>query len=144
MKAAVFHGPGDLRVEEVEKPKPGPGEVLVKTSVALTCGTDLKTYLRGHPYSKPPLIMGHEYTGIVEEVGEGVDWVKPGDRIVTVNSAPCGHCIYCKLGRPNLCERLMDQIIGFTVDGAYAEYVKVPPRVARFNLYHVAEDVEPV
>ena len=144
MKAAVFYGPGDLRVEEVEKPKPGPGEVLVKTSVALTCGTDLKTYLRGHPYSKPPLIMGHEYTGIVEEVGEGVDWVKPGDRIVTVNSAPCGHCIYCKLGRPNLCERLMDQIIGFTVDGAYAEYVKVPPRVARFNLYHVAEDVEPV
>ncbi|MCD6260635.1 MAG: zinc-binding dehydrogenase [Thaumarchaeota archaeon] len=144
MKAAVFYGPGDLRVEEVEKPKPGPGEILVKTSVALTCGTDLKTYLRGYPFTKPPLIMGHEYTGVVEEVGEGVDWVKPGDRIVTVNSAPCGYCIYCKLGKPNLCERLMDQIIGFTVDGAYAEYVKVPPRVARFNLYHVAEDVEPV
>ena len=144
MKAAVFHGPGILKVEEVEKPKPGPGEILVKTIVALTCGTDLKTFIRGHPYSKPPLIMGHEYSGIVEEVGEGVDWVKPGDRIVTVNSAPCGHCIYCKLGRFNLCENLMDEIIGFTVDGAYAEYIKVPPRIARFNLYHIPEDLDPV
>mgnify|MGYP000259325531 CR=1 FL=1 len=144
MKAAVFYGPGNLKVEDVEKPKPGPGEILVKTVVALTCGTDLKTYLRGHPYSKPPLIMGHEYVGVVEEVGEGVDWVKPGDKIVTVNSAPCGYCIYCKLGRPNLCEHLMDQIIGFTVNGAFAEYLKVPPRVARYNLYHVPEGADPL
>lgn len=143
MKAAVFYGPGDVRVEDVEKPSPGPGEVVVKNLVALTCGTDLKTYLRGHPFSKPPVIMGHEFAGIVESVGEGVTWVKPGDRVVAVNSAPCGHCIYCKLGRFNLCENLGETIIGFTVNGAYAEYVKLPARIVNFNLYHLSEKVDP-
>ena len=141
LKAAVFYGPKNVKIEEVKKPKPGPGEILVKTSVALTCGTDLKTYLRGHPAIRPPIIMGHEYAGVVEEVGQGVDWVKPGDKVVTVVSAPCGHCTYCKLGRFNMCEHLWDEILGFSINGAYAEYVRVPPRIARFGLYHIPENV---
>ncbi len=143
LKAAVYYGPGNVRVEDVEKPRAGRGELVVKNIVSLTCGTDLKMYIRGHPYAKPPIIMGHEFAGVVEEVGEGVDWVRKGERVVAVNSAPCGHCIYCRLGRFNLCENLNEAIIGFTVNGAYAEYVKLPSRIVTFNLYHLPKGVDP-
>ena len=143
MKAAVFYGPGDVRIEDVEVPRPGPGEVVVRNILALTCGTDLKMFIRGHPYAKPPVIMGHEFTGTIVEVGKGVDWVKPGDKVVSVNSAPCGHCIYCKLGKFNLCENLEETIIGFTINGAYAEYLKLPQRIVNFNMYHLPKGVEP-
>ncbi|MDW8084183.1 MAG: zinc-binding dehydrogenase [Candidatus Caldarchaeum sp.] len=143
MKAAVYYAPQDLRVEDVERPHAGRGEVVVKNIVTLTCGTDLKMYLRGHPVAKPPIIMGHEFAGFVEEVGEGVTWVEPGEKVVAVNSAPCGHCVYCKLGRFNLCENLDETIIGFTVNGAYAEYVKLPQRIVTFNLYRMPKDLEP-
>ncbi|MCS7138264.1 MAG: zinc-dependent dehydrogenase [Candidatus Caldarchaeum sp.] len=142
MRAAVYYGPSDVRVENVEMPEAGRGEVVVRNNVTLTCGTDLKMFLRGHPYAKPPMIMGHEFAGVVHEVGEGVDWVRVGDRVVAANSAPCGRCVYCKLGRFNLCENLDETIVGFTVDGAYAEYVKVPSRIVNFNLYKIPETVE--
>jgi len=141
-RAAIYYGPGNVRVEDVEKPRAGFGEVVVRNFVTLTCGTDLKMFLRGHPYAKPPMVMGHEFAGVVEEVGGGVDWVNVGDRVVAVNSAPCGHCIYCRLGRFNLCENLEKAIIGFTTDGAYAEYVKVPPHIATFNLYRLPQNLD--
>ncbi|MDW8062998.1 MAG: alcohol dehydrogenase catalytic domain-containing protein [Candidatus Caldarchaeum sp.] len=143
MKAAVFYGPGDVRVVDVDKPVAGRGEVVVKTFVTLTCGTDLKMFQRGHPFAKPPLVMGHEFAGEVVEVGEDVDWVAVGDRVVAANSAPCGYCDYCKLGRFNLCQNLDQAIIGFSVDGAYAEYVKIPKRIVTFNLYHLPQGLEP-
>ncbi|MEM2871450.1 MAG: alcohol dehydrogenase catalytic domain-containing protein [Candidatus Caldarchaeum sp.] len=143
MRAAVFYGPGDVRVEDVERPAAGRGEVVVKNTVTLTCGTDLKMYARGHPYAKPPMVMGHEFAGVVYEVGEDVSWVKPGDRVVAANSAPCGRCVYCRLARFNLCENLDEAILGFSVDGAYAEYVKLPSRIVSFNLYKIPERVEP-
>ncbi|BAJ51584.1 dehydrogenase [Candidatus Caldarchaeum subterraneum] len=143
LRAAVFHGPGDLRVMDVGRPSPGRGEVLVRTFVTLTCGTDLKMFLRGHPYARPPVIMGHEFAGVVVEVGEEVDWVNVGDEVVAANSAPCGYCIYCKLGRFNLCENLGETIIGFSVDGAYAEYIKLPRRIVTFNLYKLPKGLEP-
>ncbi len=142
MRAVVFYKPGDVRVVDVEKPTAGPGEVVIKNVVALTCGTDLKMYLRGHPYVKPPIIMGHEFSGIVEEVGEDVSSVQVGDRVVSVNSAPCGTCIYCRVGRYNLCENLEDTIIGFSVNGAYAEYVKIPSRIVKYNLYRIPINLE--
>ncbi|MCL7391693.1 MAG: zinc-dependent dehydrogenase [Thaumarchaeota archaeon] len=142
MKAAVFYKPGDLRVEEVEKPTPRSGEILIKNVVALTCGTDLKMFLRGHPYVKPPIIMGHEFSGVIEEVGGDVSTFQVGDRVVSVNSAPCGTCVYCKLGRFNLCERLDEFIIGFSVDGAYAEYVRVPSRIVKYNVYRLPDNLE--
>src|SRR3970040_2196980 len=115
MKAVVYRGPGDLRFEEV--PTPTPGRVLVRVDAALTCGTDVKTYRRGHPVMIPetPTIFGHELAGTVVEVGPGVDGVKEGDRVVPANSAPCGHCFYCQRGRENLCEDL------FFLNGAFAE-----------------------
>ncbi|MEM2909998.1 MAG: zinc-binding dehydrogenase [Nitrososphaerota archaeon] len=142
MKAAVFYGPGSVKVVERDKPEPGQGEVVVKNVVALSCGTDLKMFMRGHPKAKPPVVMGHEFSGVVESIGDGVNLVKHGDRVVAVNSAPCGHCVYCKLGNPNLCENLDESILGFGIDGAYAEYVKLPQRVASFNLYKIKDGVE--
>ena len=142
MKAAVFYKPGDVRVEEVEKPAPKSGEIVVRNVVALTCGTDLKMYLRGHPYVKPPTIMGHEFSGVIEEIGEGVSTFQVGDRVVSVNSAPCGTCIYCKLGRFNLCEKLDEYIIGFSTNGAYAEYVKIPSRITKYNVYRIPDNLE--
>ncbi|MEM3410243.1 MAG: alcohol dehydrogenase catalytic domain-containing protein [Nitrososphaerota archaeon] len=142
MKAAVYYGVRDVRVQDVDKPIAGPGEVVVRNVVALTCGTDLKMYLRGHPYVKPPIIIGHEFSGIVEEVGEDVTSVKVGDRVASTNSAPCGQCVYCKLGRFNLCENLSESIIGFSVNGAYAEYVNIPSRIVKHNLYRIPDNLE--
>ena len=89
MLAVRFYKPGDLRAEQVPIPEAGSGELVVRSSVALTCGTDLKMFKRGHPLSKPPQIMGHEFAGIISSVGQGVEQFKPGMRVVTANSAPC-------------------------------------------------------
>ncbi|HZX61400.1 MAG TPA: alcohol dehydrogenase catalytic domain-containing protein [Candidatus Methylomirabilis sp.] len=130
MKAIVFYRPGDIRFEEVATPTPGPGEVVVRIGSALTCGTDLKTYRRGHPVmmKKTPALFGHEWAGTVEAVGEGVDHVRVGDRVVAANSAPCHRCFTCRMGRVNLCEHLE------FLNGAYAEYIRVPARIVQQNL----------
>ena len=115
MRAVVFHGPGDLRVEEVARPEPreGSGDVLVRVEVALTDGTDLKAFRRGHPVllGPPPSPFGHEFCGID---------VATGRRVVAANSAPCAECAPCRRGRPSLCERLLPLL-----NGAYAEYLLV-------------------
>jgi len=140
VKALVYHGPRDVRLEEVERPRPGPGEVLVRVKAALTCGTDLKAYRRGHPLMREGVIMGHEFSGIVEEIGQGVSTFRRGDRIACTNSAPCLFCRYCMLGRHNLCERLTEEALGFSRNGGYAEYVTVPERVLRLNAFHLPEN----
>src|SRR5919198_2652291 len=97
MRAQVFHGPGDLRYEEVAVPEPGPGEVLLRIEAALTCGTDVKTLRRGHPVMIPklPTVFGHELAGTIVAVGAGVEGFRVGQRAVAANSAPCGACAYC-------------------------------------------------
>lgn len=141
MKAVRFYEPGVLRFEDVEIPEIDPGEILVENRVTLTCGTDLKMYKRGHPYAKPPLIIGHEFAGIVVKVGEKVKGFREGMRVVAANSAPCNECFYCKRGKQNLCENLEDAIIGFTSPGAYAEYVKIPERIVRLNTHIIPDHV---
>lgn len=130
MKAMVFYGPGDLRYEEIPVPVPGPGEALVRIEAALTCGTDVKTLRRGHPVMIPrvPTVFGHELAGRVTAVGRGVRTVREGDRVVAANSAPCGDCPPCRGGRANLCEDLL------FVNGAYGEYIALPPRLVERNL----------
>jgi len=96
MKAVLFYGPQDIRYEDV-MPKPlSKGEILVKIKSALTCGTDVKTFRRGHPVliKQVPSGFGHEFAGVIEKVGEGVEGFKVGDRVVSANSAPCGECFY--------------------------------------------------
>ncbi len=139
MKAIVFYGPGDLRYEEIVVPDPEPGEVLVKIEAALTCGTDVKTLRRGHPVMIPrvPTVFGHELAGRVAAVGRGVKNVREGDRVVAANSAPCGECPPCRGGRANLCEDLL------FVNGAYGEYIALPPRLVARNLVRLGPNLPP-
>jgi len=137
MLAAVIYGPEDVGLERIPVPTPGPGEVLVRIKAALTCGTDAKVYLRGgHPTMiKPPDVFGHEFAGDVAEVGEGVEEFSVGMRVVSANSAPCNRCFYCKLGRQSMCEDII------YINGAYAEYIKVPARIVQQNLLEIPKGV---
>lgn len=141
MLAVRFYKPGELKAEHVPIPEPGPGELVVKSSVALTCGTDVKMFKRGHPLAKPPQIMGHEFAGSVSTVGSGVENFTVGMKVVAANSAPCNNCFYCLMRQPNLCERLDECIVGFTWPGSYAEYVRIPERIVRQNTFEVPEGV---
>lgn len=137
MRAQVFHGPGDLRYEEIPVPEPGPGEVLLRIEAALVCGTDVKTLRRGHPVMIPklPTVFGHELAGTIVRVGPGVDRFQEGQCAVPANSAPCAACPPCLRGQANLCDDLL------FVNGAYAEYIALPARLVRENLVLVPAGV---
>src|SRR6266481_6826220 len=137
MKAQVFHGPGDLRFEDIPVPEPGDGEIVVRIDAALTCGTDVKVLRRGHPVMIPhvPTVFGHELAGTVGRVGRGVAGLKEGDRVVAANSAPCGACRLCRMGRENLCEDLL------FVNGAYGEYIALPSRLVATNVVRLGDSL---
>ena len=137
MKAVRFYAPGDIRYEETDIVSPKKGEVVVKIKAALTCGTDVKTFRRGHPVliKKVPSGFGHEFSGEVYQLGEGVADFKVGDRVVAANSAPCGECFYCKKEEYNLCENLD------LLNGAYAEYITVPARIVSKNMLKLPDDL---
>ena len=129
MKAVLYYGPENIKYEETMIKPLEHGEILVKVDSALTCGTDVKTYRRGHPVliKKIPSGFGHEFAGTVEKVAEGVTNLKVGDRVVAANSAPCGKCFYCKREEYNLCENLD------LLNGAYAQYIVIPARIVAKN-----------
>lgn len=124
MKAVEYHGPGDIRISSVAKPQCGHHEILVRVDACAVCGTDLKTYLHGNPRIKPPRIMGHEFTAIVETVGAEAQDFREGQRIVMATSISCGECPYCSMGLNNLCLNLSP--MGFSYNGGMAEYVTIP------------------
>ena len=133
----MLYGVKDLRVEDVDVPGVGIGEVLVKIKAATTCGTDVKIYQRGYVEKiiKLPTIFGHEWAGEVVEVGEDLDWPKKGMRVRAGNSAPCLHCNMCQKGKYNLCENMI------WLWGAYAEYIKVPARTVLVNMQEIPSHV---
>jgi len=133
MKAALLYGVRDLRVESVDTPKIGAGEILVKVKAATTCGTDLKIFQRGYVAGviNLPTVFGHEWAGDVVEVGEGVGWLKKGMRVRAGNSSPCLQCRMCQKEKYNLCEDMM------WLWGAYAEYIKVPARIVTLNTQQI-------
>jgi L-iditol 2-dehydrogenase len=137
VRAAVLHGPGDLRIESVDAPQPGPGEIVLEVGAALSCGTDVKSVLRGHPsIAAYPSRLGHEFAGVVGAVGPGVRAVAPGDRVFCGNSAPCGACRACLRGHESLCEDLLYLL------GGFAQQVLVPPRIVERNLHPVPADLD--
>ncbi|MDE1156312.1 MAG: zinc-binding dehydrogenase [Acidobacteriaceae bacterium] len=137
MRAAVLHGKEDLRVEDVLRPVAGPGEVLLRVDVALTCGTDLKVFRRGYHAKMLTIdrLFGHEVAGTIIELGEGVKNFALGDRVVPLNSAPCDACFYCKAGQQNLCDDLLFN------NGAYAEFIRIPARIVSKNMLKIPQDM---
>ena len=141
MKAAVYHGTRDLRIQSVPEPaKPGPDEVLLEVLRGAICGTDVSEYLHGplftpltqrHPASGHvgPMILGHEFVGRIVEVGAEVDGLKVGQRVVPGAGMWCGRCEWCRAGRTNLCARYYT--LGLNAHGGLAERVKAPARMCR-------------
>lgn len=137
MLAAVLYGKEDLRLDRLPVPVPAAGEIVVRVHAALTCGTDLKVYRRGYHAKmlNPPIPFGHELAGHVAKVGAGVTQFHDGDRVVALNSAPCGACFFCRGGQENLCDDLLFN------NGAYAEYIRIPARIVEKNTLIVPESV---
>jgi L-iditol 2-dehydrogenase len=137
MNAAVLHGREDVRIEKVPVPVAGPGELVLRVDAALTCGTDLKVFRRGYHARMivPPALFGHELAGTAVQAGEGVENFASGDRVVALNSAPCGQCYFCERGQENLCDDLLFN------NGAYAEFIRIPARIVAKNTLHVPDHV---
>lgn len=125
MRALIYNGPGDIRVEDVKVPEVGETDVLIKVKYCGICGTDIHIYSGdgGAFEAEPPLIMGHEFSGIVEKTGAKVDKVKVGDLVTVDPNNMCGKCYYCKNAMEQFCENVIG--IGTTCDGGFAQYCVV-------------------
>ena len=133
MKAAVFHGAGQVDVVDVPVPKVGAGQVLVRVHYCGICGSDLEAYHTG--MYEPGMIIGHEFTGEVAEVGEKVDGWTPGDHVTVNDAIVCGRCLACRAKKPTLCDDLL--MPGITLNGGLAEYAVLPAQ----SLYRLPHGV---
>jgi len=131
LKANILVSPRKIELRELKVPEPSRGEILVKIKAALTCGTDLKAFSRGHHIIPMPGVFGHEFSGIIAAAGKGVRKFRKGDEIMAVHSAPCLKCGYCKKGLYNLCEKIMDT----KILGAFAEYILLPEHIVKQNVF---------
>ena len=144
MRANVFHGPDDIRVEEVPRPRAGVGEAVIRITLTTICGTDLHI-LRGEYPVKPGLIIGHEPVGVIEELGDGVTGYKIGERVLVGAITPCGQCRACLSAQSSQCghgegvEALGGWRFGNTINGAQAEYLLVPN--AQANLAKIPDEL---
>ncbi len=142
MKAAVYYGPRDVRVEEVEKPTANKGEAVVRVLRCAVCGTDKRVYLYGQKNVVPPAIVGHEIVGIVEQLGKGVSGPQLGHKVVVATPVGCGKCVCCRRQQYNLCESFT--AIGYDHAGGFAEFMKVPARaVEQGNIIEIPADMPP-
>jgi len=138
MKAAVYKGPGILDIEEVKTPViEKENEILVKVSISAICGTDIKTYLRGHRAFKPPVILGHEFAGEVAEIGDEVTTCKVGDKVTVAPFIECGRCFYCQNNVAELCKNRI-----FPSNGAFTEYVKIDDSYAKTGMVKIPDNVD--
>lgn len=137
MKSAVFLGKQNIQVMEREIPNPGPDEVLIKVMACGVCGSDVHIYDgdQGSTSTTPPLVQGHEFSGIVVEVGNNVTSCKKGDRVCVDPADNCNECYYCASGMMHHCEHM--GAIGTNIDGGFSQYCKVPGRL----IHHLADDV---
>jgi len=137
MKAAVFHGAGQpVTLEDWPTPEPGPTDLLIRVAACGVCHTDLHYLDHGTPtFKPPPLILGHEVSGIVEEVGIKATGFAVGDRVLIAAVLSCGSCEACRTGRENICEHSV--MLGNNVDGGYAEYVTAPAK----DVFHLPEEI---
>jgi len=135
MRAVVYLGPEQVELRQVPVPEPKVGELLVRVRAATTCGTDVKTYRRGHPKFPPPFVFGHEFGGDIVKMGAGVLGFRPGMRVTANVFAECGECFFCQHGQGNLCENLVYNF------GAFAEYMLVPASIVRRTTFEIPAHV---
>src|SRR5262245_18091159 len=126
MKAAVFRGLRDLRLEEIPDPVCGPRDVMLEVKACGICGTDLHGYSVGSEFAPPGTVPGHEFSGQVVEAGSEVRGIAGGDRVTAWPSVPCDRCPRCVEGNWQQCEQMLERAISVAVPGAFAEYVRVP------------------
>ena len=144
MKANVFHAPEDIRVEEVERPRPGPGDALIRVTLTTICGTDVHIVKGEYPV-EPGLTIGHEPVGVIEALGAGVTGYTIGERVLVGAITPCGQCNACLSGHLSQCghgsgyEAIGGWRFGNTINGAQAEFLLVPN--AQANLARIPDDV---
>ena len=142
MRAVVYHGQLDVRAENIPYPECGDGEMLVKVDGCAVCGSDMKAYKSGNPRMRPPIVMGHEFAGVIVESRSEEDY-SLGDRIVMATSVACGECYYCIHGRRNLCSNVRP--MGFGYNGGMAEYVVIPePAIRGGHVIKVPTSIEPL
>lgn len=125
MRAAVYHGPGQIAVQDLPRPVAGSGEIVVAVSACGICGTDLHVYRKGL-LAEPGAVLGPEFSGRVVEVGAGVAGIQVGDRVTAAPVMPCRDCARCRVGESHLCERAFRRTLGLRAPGALAEFVRVP------------------
>lgn len=130
MLSAYLVEPRKIELREVPEPRPQAGEIVIRVERALTCGTDLKAYRRGHPFIPMPGPFGHQYAGRVSHVGNDVREFEPDMPVWGVQSAPCGDCPACTRGRYSLCAALQSDL----AFGAFAQFMRLPRRVVEQNL----------
>src|SRR5215469_15616466 len=144
MKANVFHGPNNIRIEEVPRPEAGPGEAVIRITLTTICGTDLHI-LRGEYPVRPGLVIGHEPVGVIEELGEGLSGYEVGERVLVGAITPCGQCRACLSGQLAQCghgagyEAIGGWRFGNTINGAQADYLLVPN--AQANLARIPDEL---
>ncbi len=148
MKAAVFYKKHDIKIEEIKKPEPGAGEVLIKVMACGICGTDVHIFEGDEGAAATPAgtVLGHEFSGIIEKTGAGVTAFKEGDRVTVDPNKLCGKCAYCRSGIGHFCENIIG--IGTTVNGGFSEYAAVPEsqvyKIADTTAFTEAAMCEPV
>jgi L-iditol 2-dehydrogenase len=131
MRSAILVEPKRIELRGVPMPQPARGAIVVRVRAALTDGTDLKAYRRGHPQMPMPTPFGHEFSGDVAAIGDGVTKFAVGDAVMSVHSAPCGACYWCERHEEELCESVM----ATKILGAYAEYIEIPRHIVEQNCY---------
>jgi len=124
MKAAVWYGGKDIRIEDLPTPKIKDDEVLVRVKAVSICGSDLHAYRGVSKRRIPPLVMGHEFSGEIVKLGRTVNGLKEGERVVLEPVLSCGKCAMCQRGRSNICENI--RLVGLHLSGAFSEYVPIP------------------
>jgi L-iditol 2-dehydrogenase len=141
-RVAMLVAPHQIEIREEAVPVPSPGAIVVRVRAALTDGTDLKAYRRGHPQMPFPSRFGHEFSGDVAAVGPPIDGIEPhgyavGDAVMSVHSAPCGGCYWCLHGEEELCETIM----ATKILGAYADYIEIPAHIVARNVFAKPEQL---
>lgn len=135
MKALVYEGAWQMPMREIESPIPAPTEVVVSVQAVGICGSDVHGFMGVTGRRKPPIVMGHEFSGLVSAVGDAVTDYHVGDRVIAQPLLTCGHCENCRAGRPNIC--LNRGGLGMNMNGAYADAVSVPTKM----LYHLPDEM---